>query len=702
MGKDMQIKKEILAPAGSMESIYAAVRCGADAVYVGGKNFSARANAVNFSDEELKAAADYCHLCGVKIYRAMNTVIFDSEAEEFLRDVRYSAEIGIDGLIIQDLGGIKMAREAVPDMPLHASTQMTLHTYEGALFARSAGLCRIVPARELDMGQIEKVCSAGVETEVFAHGALCMCVSGQCYMSAMIGSRSANRGQCAQACRLPFSAFGRADESAHALSLKDMSYLYSIDELSKAGAASFKIEGRMKRAEYTAAAVTALKAAADGADKNTLDRENERLRAVFSRSGFTDGYLTGKLGSDMFGIRRKDDVTAAEDVLPELGELFRREKKRYSIDLRCIIKRGEPARLEFSCGGVSGYVCGDSPEEARNRPTGYEDVEKQLSKLGDTVYTLGSLSCNIDEGVIMPASKLNQLRRECTALADRMITQKNTPKYHILPVKAHNYAGKKSVSPKLPELRLMTDRAEAVFADMESPLFGGYILPMEICEKEYARLPLDKVFVKMPRFMNDEEDIIRRTERLCSLGFKHIYCTNYAHLRIGGRSGMHCHGGTGLNITNSAAADCLSELGAEDIVLSPEMKASQISKTASPVPKGIYAYGNMPLMLTRNCPVKAASGSCGKCSGRLTDRTGREFAVKCSRGFGYTEILNCDTLCVSDSLGDFGKLDFIVIDTGAADKAEVNDIAEAFLGGRKPSLDRKLTRGLYYRGVGEK
>ena len=250
-------KPEVLAPAGGTESIYAAVRCGADGIYVGGKSFSARANAVNFSYDELKAAAEYCHIHGVKLYRAMNVAVLDSEAEEFYDEVKRSAEAGIDGLIVQDPGGLLIARAAVPDMPLHGSTQMTFHTPLGAEFARKLGICRIVPARELTLDEIRKICETGMETEVFVHGAQCMCLSGQCYMSAVIGSRSANRGQCAQACRLPFSAVGKPAEE-YALSLKDMSLVRHVDELCDIGCASFKIEGRMKRPEYVAAAVTSL------------------------------------------------------------------------------------------------------------------------------------------------------------------------------------------------------------------------------------------------------------------------------------------------------------------------------------------------------------------------------------------------------------------------------------------------------------
>ena len=265
---------EILAPAGSFESVLAAVRCGADAVYVGGEKFSARAGAINFSDGELEKAVEYCHLHGVKLYRAMNIIVFPEEMSDFLKAAEFTAKIGADGLIVQDLGAASLLREMLPDMKLNASTQMTIHSPEGARLAAEMGFSRIVAARELSLEQIDELVKTGVETEVFIHGALCMSVSGKCYMSAMIGSRSANRGMCAQACRLPFNAVGTGER--YDLSLKDLCGIPHISKLAEMGVSSFKIEGRMKRAEYVAAAVTACRAALDGKEPDL-----DTLRAVF-------------------------------------------------------------------------------------------------------------------------------------------------------------------------------------------------------------------------------------------------------------------------------------------------------------------------------------------------------------------------------------------------------------------------------------
>ena len=688
MNKD--IKPEVLAPAGSTESIYAAVRCGADGIYVGGKDFSARANAVNFSEDELSEAVRFCHLHGVKIYRAMNTVIFDSELEHFRQELIRSAEMGIDGVIIQDLGGAYIAAQTVKDMPRHASTQMTIHTPLGALAAEKLGFCRIVPARELSLEQIRAVCETGVETEVFVHGAQCMCLSGQCYMSALIGSRSANRGQCAQACRLPFSADDRISAESYALSLKDMSLCRHVNELSSAGCASFKIEGRMKRPEYVAAAVTAMKNAVEG--KDSLSEDMRVLEAVFSRSGFTDGYLTKKIGREMFGFRRKEDVTAANDVLPQLSAMYRSERKSGTMDMHFQAHEGSPAVLEFTADGMSGRIEGRCPEAARNRSITCEDITKQLSKLGDTRYIAGSISCDISEGIMLPAAEINRMRREAAETADRMTVEKNTPQYDIsrepLPeLYAPKYSGSR-------QIRVRLKKAETAMRITQS--VSMFILPLRECEDMTDTELIKRTAVSLPVFVNDEKRLMSRLEALYMKGFTHYYCENFTHLGVLSRMKDTCiHGGTGLNIANSRSLEVCRQLGLTDTELSFELKAVQISRLKAAVPVGIFAYGRLPLMTVRNCPVKAAVG-CGKCTGRLTDRTGRCFPVSCDEK-EYAQIYNSDILETSDKLSDFSGISFITLDIGDADSTAADCIISRYINGGKP--EGAFTRGLYYRGV---
>ena len=310
----MMNKPEILAPAGSFDSLTAAVRCGADAVYLGGRELNARRNAANFSDEELAQAVEYCHARGVKVYITLNTLVRDDEMETAMNAVRCACDVKADALILQDIGLTSLIRRAAPDMPLHASTQTSVQTLDGIKMLADMGFCRAVLPRELSKKEIEKIAAQSpIELEMFVHGALCMCLSGQCQLSAVLGSRSGNRGLCAQPCRLPFAADGG---TGHDLSLKDMSLIEYLPELAQMGVLSFKIEGRMKRPEYVAAAVTACKKSLAG--ESAAEYEHT-LGAIFSRSGFTSGYYNGALGRDMFGVRRKEDVTAAKDVLSPLA-----------------------------------------------------------------------------------------------------------------------------------------------------------------------------------------------------------------------------------------------------------------------------------------------------------------------------------------------------------------------------------------------
>ena len=298
---------EILAPAGSAECVKAAVRCGANAVYLGTKDFNARRNADNFGFDELKETIEYCHARGVKVHITFNTLIDDEEIDKAIEFIKHICTLSADVLILQDLGLAQLIRTIAPEIERHASTQMSVGTPQGINLLEKLGYSLAVLPREMTKTEIENIRkNTSIKLEAFVHGALCMCVSGQCYMSAMLGGRSGNRGLCAQPCRLAFTANGG---TGHGLSLKDLSLVSKAGELSRLGVDFFKIEGRMKRPEYVAAAVTALKKAQSGED---AEAALKTLSAVFSRSGFTDGYFENKRGKEMFGIRTKDDVTAAD------------------------------------------------------------------------------------------------------------------------------------------------------------------------------------------------------------------------------------------------------------------------------------------------------------------------------------------------------------------------------------------------------
>ena len=684
---------EILAPAGGTESVYAAVRCGADAVYVGGERFSARAGADNFSREELLQAVEYCHLHNVKIYQAVNTLFFDSELKAVLDEVKFACEAGVDALIVQDLGAAKMIKRVFPQMRLNASTQMTVHTPEGALAAKELGFSRVVLSRELSLEQIKKICDTGVETEVFVHGALCMSVSGQCFMSALIGSRSANRGMCAQACRLPFSAFGN-DSERHDLSLKDVSAINHINALAVSGVHSFKIEGRMKRAEYVAAAVSACKAAEEGRKPNL-----EALEAVFSRSGFTDGYITGKLGSDMFGIRRKEDVEAAEKVLPQLKELYRKETKCADLnaDFNVKIKCGEKVELEMSCDGEKVKVVGEEPQQAINKPTDLAQLEKQLSKLGDTPYGLGKITAEIDDGLIVPSSEINLLRRNAVEKTNARRISAKRAEIAYYPEKSQlnktEYDDIAEIK-KPVEIRLFFRKYEQLDG-VDNLTAKQIILPLCELEKNQNRIKNNaEICAALPRFVTDEKQLEESLNSLKQLGVRKLLCGNIAHIRLGKRLGYELCGDFGLNVTNSQTLEAYAQMGLSDAVLSFELKLPQANGIKRAIPTGLIVYGRLPLMLTRNCPIKQAVGSCAKCTGELTDRTSRKFPVRCN---GITaEILNCDKMVMSDRMREIST-DFVRFDFNEESAEEINAVLRSYERGGKPT--GTFTRGLYYRGI---
>ncbi|SEH41251.1 putative protease [Ruminococcus flavefaciens] len=674
-------KAEILAPAGSMETLQAALRSGADAVYIGGKRFSARSSAANFSAEEIAEAARLCHKYGAKLDLAVNTIISDEEAEEFCEYIKAAAKSGVDAFIVQDWGCAELIRRCVPDAVLHGSTQMSVHTAEGASLLRELGYTRAVPARELDKAAISRICNVGIETEIFVHGALCMSVSGQCYMSAMIGSRSANRGCCGQACRLPFSAVG--NKSKAVLSLKDLSLLPYAQELAEMGVDSFKIEGRMKRPEYVASAVHELKASLDGEAPDM-----KLLRGVFSRSGFTDGYYTAQR-TDMFGVREKDDVISAHELIPKIHELYRFERKAFTADFHAVIKNNTPVCITANCGDISVSAEGDIPQQAIKRPTDMDMLTKQLSKLGDTVFSFGRLTADIDDGLIVPAGKLNELRREVAEKLTERIISANTPAYTItdyLPQKPERSAV--CMSEKLPVRAFCRTVKQAVIA---APLSEYVIIPEELINDELlGAVDTGKIIVSPPRFIVNEEKLANRLTELKSKGLNRLYCHTPDHIAMGRKSGYKLHGSFTLNVFNSFSAEYLHGLGLEDCIFSVEATLPQIANVCTSLPIGAAVYGRLPLMLTRNCPIKNEVG-CGKCTKKLIDRTGRELTVACSKD--YVEILNADRLSMLDRTDELNNISFGV----AYLSDEDDDMIRSVLTGRKPQGN--ITRGLYYRGI---
>lgn len=628
----METKKtrlEILAPAGGEQQLIAALRCGADAVYFGASGFNARRNASNFGDEEFIAAVKACHLRGAKAYITLNTLIRDCEKKAMLDTLRLIARSGADAVIVQDLAVAAAVKEHCPSMPLHASTQMAVHNVAGAKLLDEMGFKRIVLAREMSLEEIRAVCGAvNAEIEVFVHGAHCMSASGMCYMSSAFGARSGNRGLCAQPCRLDFKADGRS----FALSLKDMSLLDRLRELDEAGVSSFKIEGRMKRPEYVAAAVTAAKSALAGEKPDT-----DTLRSVFSRSGFTDGYLSGRRTLDMFGSRTKEDVVSASSVLPELASLYKDEKKRVAVTVRAEIRKNEKSRLTLSDGVNTVTAEGNVPEAAVRLSLNEEMCAKSLLKFGGTPFDPESFVCGLDEGVMLPAASLNALRREAVDLLTAARENGRT-------VAFLETTEKEAVS--LPEhragaLRLRFERASQIPENAECEYL---YLPVheilrhpETVEKYSPRLVPEIPVLLYPA---DEDKMLAALQDLRSRGIRYALCENIGAVALAGKAGLIPLGGAMLNILNSDAANAYYELGVKDITFSAETSFADMRDIAFGGKTGYIVYGHMPLMRFRCCPMQSAKG-CAGCTGdrELTDRRGDRFRVLCS-GRKYSTLFN--------------------------------------------------------------
>lgn len=677
---------EVLSPAGNPAMLEAAVRSGADAVYLGAKEFSARRNAENFSTDELKKAVEYCHIRNVKVYLALNIIIKDSEMSLAVKLAENAYNCGVDGIIIEDLGLCAVLRRLLPDFPLHASTQMSVHSVSALAELKKLGFCRVVAAREMSYEDLKIFCKEagrlGLEVEVFVHGALCMSVSGQCLLSAFLGSRSGNRGLCAGPCRLAFSVPGG---TGHDLSLKDLSLLSHMRKLCDIGVTSFKIEGRMKRPEYVAAATAACRSALDfGFVPQDLE---VALKNVFSRSGFTDGYFENKLGRDMFGVRTKEDVSAANAAFPKLHELYRSERHSVKIRAELTVKSGCPIKLVLDDGKNRAEVSGEMPQKAVNKAANAESLKNSIDKFGSTPYLAEEITVYCDEGLFVSASALNELRRQATELLDKKRGAASFSEIHA------------DYSPLPPDKKLSGEvnlyaRFEAVSQ-----------IPADLCGIDTLIFPLEKEFntsvsgvrlaVDIPRGIISEDNIRKRLRVFKEKGFNTALCGNISAVKIARDEGFEIIADTGMNIYNSESAAAVGEMGAKEVILSNEIMLDDAAALLSPIPKGIVAYGSIPLMLFKNCPLKNGR-KCEKCDkkGVITDRTGTDFPVRCR--MGYSEMLNSVPIWLADKAEDLRTVDFAVLYFTNESPERVNQVINAYKKGLP--ADVKFTRGLFYRG----
>ena len=689
-------KIEVLAPAGNPAALKAAVFAGADAVYMGGALFSARANAVNFSREEMAEAVRFARERNVRVYVTVNTLLKDDELSEALDFCAFLCTLPVDGILVQDMGLFMLLRAACPDMPVHASTQMSLHTPGGAALLKELGASRVVLAREMSLEEIREVSAeTDIELEAFVHGALCMSLSGQCYFSAMLGGRSGNRGRCAQTCRLPFAAPGG---TGHDLSLKDMSFIDHIEALHAAGLCSAKIEGRMKRPEYVAAAVSACRHAADG--EKAPEALLEDLNAVFSRSGFTDGYLSAKRGRDMFGIRTKEDVeTASSAVFASLHELYKNEMQRVPVTFSAGIFTGENPSVTVSDGEHTVTVTEEEHvcEAAMKLPVNTERWAAQLQKTGGTPYLCTDVKIETDEKTAVPVSVLNGLRRRALELLGEKRREKSAVSFTV-PVL------KKKIHPtEKPKLRGWFRSAEQVPANAH--LLDKLILPLETPVEKLAALrdAGHDVILALSRAMwGIEKEVKARMQQCIAAGFTDYHVGNLGAVALCRELNVSMHGGFSLNVFNTESVNAFEKLGLTDTELSFELTKEEIAAVGGEMQRGILVYGRQPLMLVRNCPLANSRKGCLNCKTTLTiqDRKDARFPVQCTKTEGkpiYSEVLNSVPLVLSDWLDDGMRADFGVLRFTVENDVECEEIVNAFVQRKKPQND--YTRGLFTRGV---
>ena len=702
---------ELLAPAGGQEALVAAVQSGADAVYMGFGAFNARRNARNFSDEEFRAAVSYCHLRGVKVYLTLNTLVTDRELPLLAEEARVASACGVDAILVQDWGVLDTLRSLIPDVPLHASTQMSLHTLSGVKESARLGMTRAVLARELSREEIAEICqNSPIEIETFVHGALCMCYSGQCEMSAVIGRRSGNRGACAQPCRLPYGFSGKAN--AHPLSLKDACLAPFVPEMMDMGVACLKIEGRMKRPEYVAA-VTEIYARLLREHRAPTKDEQKKLALAFSRDGFTAGYYRGARGREMFGTR-PENAKWPEDWFGELRARYEKEDQRLvPLTFDCTIRAGEAMRLR--AGDADGHtvtISGSVPEAARNRALTAEEVEARLKKAGGTAFAVASCSVSLDDGLAVSAGALNALRREA-------LSQMETLRTAVPERRAFGFVPPTTVknSAEKPLLTVSLHSAAQLSEELIALAPARVYLPVELLP-QLDLAPYrgrTEFFALLPRIYRTQDEPILRAllEGGVKKGVTGVSIANLGHLSLVRGLDVALHGDWALNIYNSAALAFWKKEGLVSACASFELRDAQLRDLQKSLPCEAIVYGRLPLMITENClnanesgcryfkerPVSVpADGACASAP-ELTDRRGEHVPVL--RAWGCrSEIENGKILYLADKARNWQSLGlrYACLRFTTESPEDCVQMLRAYQG-EAVVAPENITRGLFYRGA---
>ncbi|MBQ2932805.1 MAG: U32 family peptidase [Clostridia bacterium] len=691
-------KLELLAPAGNFECLVAAVQSGADAVYLSGKAFGARSFAANFDNDEIKKAIDYCHIRDVKVYVTTNTIVSDSEIDEIGEYLLFLSEIGADGIIVQDLGVLEVAKKLVPDLPVHASTQMTIHNSEGVKALEKLGVKRVVLSRELSIENIKEISrQTSAELELFGHGALCMSYSGQCLMSSIIGGRSGNRGKCAQPCRLLYSVNGK-NKKAFYMSLKDLSSLEHIKTFKEMGVASLKIEGRMKGPAYVAAVVSVYRKYIDNPQK--IDGNDIKLLdSIFNRGGLTDGYLTKKKGPDMFAFDKPDNPYHKEtdELVSNILNEIKNEKRKLILDCKAEIKNGEKPKITVLGKGFEVEVSGEKQvEKAKQSPLTVETVKTQIGKTGGTPFEFSDISVYLDEGVFVSAGELNALRRNALDLFEEKYLnsfRRNNKEALTLPKLSDEYFDGGNFVCEVTTVEQ--------FLSIKDFGYKLFYIPVDLIQKKpdiFAECK-EKTVIVPPAIIDESvcENIFESIEKLLNDGYYAVLAHNIAVCER--FKNFNVIGSFRLNIFNSYALEFYKNARVVMTELSAELNFRQIKAIKKPIPVQVMAYGRLPLMVTENCIIKNANQCpCSKNS-FITDRLGMTFPIIKDGNSCRNVVLNCKKTFMTDAekLKNAG-VSFSRIYFTDETPDECVKISDAFLNGTN-YRPQDFTNGHFLKGV---
>ncbi len=684
---------ELLAPAGSLATLKAAVKCGADAVYMGLKQFNARASAANFDENEVLAGVSYCKERGRKCYITLNTLLKEEEIPTLMPVIKELNDLQVDGVIVQDLGIVRLLQKMAPELPVHGSTQMSVHNSAGVRFLEKMGIRRVVLSRELPLSEIETIRQqTNAELEVFGHGALCVCYSGQCYMSSLIGERSGNRGRCAQPCRLQYRFEGQ--QPKHLMSLKDLSTIDLIDEMKRIGVASLKIEGRLKGEYYVATVTDIYRRAIDGEPVTAQDLR--LLHGVFDRGGYTKGYLVDQKGAEMFCHQKNEnpylnlESLAIERYQPVLRQEDKNMLVKTGIDAHAVLSQGTPMQLTFRCGEKTATVIGEMPvQQASNAPLDIEKLRSSIGKLGDTPFWLEHFTAELDGNLFLPAKELNLVRRKAATALEQQIIRKNVWHSYTPPV-----GQRKEVSPEW----ILQVRTQEQYRWALMQKVAYVIAPYQIVLED-AQQDVERTMISLPRILFDREllQLKKQLDELRARGYTKAIASNLSHLELLQQfTQVGCD--MFLNLTNSQAVRKLEEQNQNLLFagLSAELNLKEISKVISTVPVAVPVYGYLPVMITENCLKKPAFGRCEQQPVRLIDRKNEGFMAACLPGC-RNELFNPHPLFMAGKLQQIQGVEYQILSFTFESVGECNRILSMYRQneGTLPSF----TRGHFYRGV---